>query len=215
MTEDFGEQFWDERYRSQGSVWSGNPNPQLVTEASELEPGLALDAGSGEGADAIWLAGRGWRVTAVDLSLVALDRGADRAGELGAGVAARIEWLQRDLVTWTPEAGRYDLVSAQFLHLPQDTREPLFQRLAAAVAPGGSLLVVGHHPSDMQTTIARPRRAELFFTAEQVAALLEAEHWDVMLSESLARAATDPDGREVTVHDAVLHARRRPDPALS
>ncbi len=156
MTEIFGEAFWDERYRSQGELWSGEPNPHLVSQASELSGGAALDVGSGEGADAIWLAERGWQVTALDVSTVALRRGAARAAEAGADVARRIDWLHEDVLTWIPEPSSYDLVSAQFMHLPTGPREEVFARLAAAVAPGGTLLIVGHHPSDLQTTVPRP-----------------------------------------------------------
>jgi len=206
----FNEEFWDERYRSRGALWSGNPNPQLVTEAADLVPGTALDVGCGEGADAIWLAARGWRVTALDVSTVALERGAARAAERGAAVARRIDWLHEDLIAWVPAAASYDLVSAQFfLHLPREPREALFRVLAAAVAPGGSLLIVGHHPSDLQTTIPRTPLPELFFTASDLAVLLDPHGWDIVVSAARERGATDHDGRPVTIHDAVLRARRR------
>jgi SAM-dependent methyltransferase len=202
------EAFWDERYRSNGALWSGNPNSHLVTEAADLAPGTALDVGCGEGADAIWLAERGWRVTAVDLSTVALERGAARALEVGADVARRITWLHADLADWVPAAASYDLVSAQFMHLPRDQRELLHRRLAEAVAPGGTLLVVGHHPSDLQTTIPRPPVPELFFTASDVAASLAPEEWVTLVDEARARTVLDADGRKTTIHDAVLRVQR-------
>ena len=102
MEPDRGETFWDERYRSQHRVWSGRPGEVLVELTSDLPAGRALDAGCGEGADAVWLAGRGWRVTAVDLSSVALARGAEEAAALGNGLADRIEWVHADLTTWSP-----------------------------------------------------------------------------------------------------------------
>jgi len=205
-----GEAFWNERYRSRDALWSGNPNPQLVAEAADLVPGTALDVGCGEGADAIWLAERGWRVTAVDFSVVALERGAAQAAERGAAVARRIDWRHEDLTAWVPAEASYDLVSAQFfLHLPKEPREAIFRVLAASVAPGGSLLIVGHHPSDLQTTIPRPPLPELFFTASDVAALLDTHGWDIAVNAARERGATDPQGRTVTIHDAVLRARRR------
>ena len=205
------EAFWDERYRSRSALWSGNPNPQLVTETADLASGTALDAGCGEGADAIWLAERGWRVSAVDVSIVALERGAARAREVGAGVAQRIDWLHEDLTTWVPATASYSLVSAQFfLHMPREPRETVIHALAAAVAPGGSLLIVGHHPSDLQT-IPRPLPPEWFFTADDVAALLDPREWDIVVSAARARGAADPEGRPVTIHDAVLRASRRRD----
>ena len=204
-----GAAVWDERYRSQGQLWSGRPNPHLVSEAADLPPGKALDAGCGEGADAIWLAEHGWQVTAVDFSTVALERGAARACEVGAEVAQRITWEHADLTDWVPPARSYDLVSAQFMQLPSDQRELLFRRLAAAVSPGGTLLIVGHHPSDLETTVRRPRAPELFYTGSDVAALLDPESWDVIVNAARERPVTDSECRPVLVHDTVLRAWRR------
>ena len=206
----FGAAFWDERYSASSALWSGDPNPQLVTEAGDLAPGAALDVGCGEGADAIWLAERGWRVTAVDISSVALQRGAAHAERADADVAQHITWLQADLISWVPPVDSFDLVSAQFMHLPKVPREALFGRLAASVAPGGSLLIVAHHPSDLQTTARRPPRPEMFFTAADVAASLDPGEWDTAVSEARARPSIDPDGRSITIHDAVLRAVRKP-----
>jgi 2-polyprenyl-3-methyl-5-hydroxy-6-metoxy-1,4-benzoquinol methylase len=203
----FDEVFWEERYRSTTTVWSGNPNPQLVAEASDLNPGAALDVGCGEGADTLWLASRGWQVTAVDFSTVALRRAAAKAEELGIG--ERVDWVHTDVIDWTPAAGRFDLVSAQFMHLPTQPREALFGRLAAAVAPGGTLLIVGHHPSDLHTTMGRPALHDMFFTGEDLAAGLDPGHWDVV-ADARSRQATDPDGREITIRDAVLCAHKHP-----
>lgn len=205
----FDEQSWEERYRSRAAVWSGRPNPQLAAEAASLTAGAALDVGSGEGADACWLAACGWQVTAVDFAATALQRAAGHAQALGADVAGRIRWVHADLTTWAPADGYFDLVSAQFMHLPPAPRQALFARLAAAVAPEGTLLIVGHHPSDMQTTMPRPPMPELFYTAEEVADSLDPGQWEVLVADARPRAATDPEGQEVTIHDAVLRARRR------
>jgi SAM-dependent methyltransferase len=205
------EAYWDERYGSIDKVWSGNPNPQLVREVSDLRPGTALDAGCGEGGDAIWLAERGWRVTAADFSRVALERGAARALEVGAEVAERITWVHADLTTWIPAPQSFDLASAHFVHFPREQREPLYRRLAASVAPDGTLLIVAHHPSDLQTTVQRPRFAEMFFTGDDLAAELELDpaQWDIVTNAAPGRTTTDPDGRTVTIRDTVLRARRR------
>ena len=197
----FGEQAWDERYRAKPQTWSGNPNPVLVTEVTDMPPGTALDAGAGEGGDACWLASRGWRVTGADISAVALQRAADRANQLGL----EIDWLHIDL-TREPAPGKYDLVTAQFLHLPAAPRRVLFSHLAEAVVPGGMLLVVGHDPSDMHTTIPRPNLADMGWTADEVAAGLS-DAWVIEIAEARSRLATDPDGKQVTIHDAVLRAR--------
>jgi SAM-dependent methyltransferase len=204
----FGEAFWDERYSSAEALWSGNPNRYLVSEASDLHPGTALDVGCGEGADALWLAGRGWRVTGVDLSTVALGRAAGHAAQAGPGIAARTGWVHADLIGWDPGAARYDLVSSQYMHLPPGAREALFRALAGAVAPGGSLLVVGHHPSDLQTRMPRPQMPELLFTGEDIAALLDPGDWKVVTDEAPQRSAPDPEGRPVLIRDTVFRARR-------
>ncbi|MGW6914878.1 class I SAM-dependent methyltransferase [Kitasatospora sp. NPDC054939] len=134
--------YWDARYAENARMWSGNPNPALVREVDGLAPGRVLELGCGEGADAVWLAGQGWQVTAVDVSAVALARAAGHA--VDAGVDGRIDWQCRDLGTDFPE-GSYDLVCAQFLHSPTDLpRTAVLRAAAAAVEPGGVLLVVGH-----------------------------------------------------------------------
>lgn len=205
----FGAEFWDERYRSHVAVWSGQPNPQLVAEVADLAPGSALDVGSGEGADAIWLAAHGWEVTAVDFSVVALQRGAAHSELLGADVAERIRWVQENILTWMPAEGSFDLVSSQFMHQPPDARRLLFARLAEAVASGGTLLIVGHHPSDLESGAHRPPEPDLFYTAEEIAGSLDGDEWDVQVTDTRPRLGVDRDGRQITIHDAVLRARRR------
>ena len=204
----FDESFWDERYRQHGSVWSRNPNPNLVAEAGGLRPGSALDVGSGEGADSIWLARQGWRVTAVDISTVALARAAERASE-DAEAAGRITWAHHDLTSSPQPAGTFDLVSAQFMHLPLAQRTELYHRLAASVAPGGTLLIVGHHPADLEAGIPRPSDPGLLFTPEEIAGGLDRDEWEIDVCEARRRSVTDADGGSVTVTDSVLRAHRR------
>jgi SAM-dependent methyltransferase len=204
----FDEQSFEEMYRATDALWSGRPNPQLVAEAAGLRPGTALDVGCGEGADAIWLAERGWQVTAVDFAATALERGATHAAVRGDEVAGRIRWVRAD-VTQEQPGERFDLVSAQFMHLPPEERRELFAGLADAVRPGGTLLVVGHDFSDVAAGAHRPPAPERFFTAQEVAASLDADAWEVLVAEARPRPAAVHEGHDITVHDAVLRARRR------
>ncbi len=121
----------------------------------------------------------------------------------------RIAWLHLDIARAAPPA-TYDLVSAQFLHPPGGLRRELHRRLAAAVAPGGALLVVGHDRADLAVPGLRPPVPDLLFSADDVADALDPGAWDVVVRASRPRAASDPEGGEVTAHDAVLLARRRP-----
>jgi SAM-dependent methyltransferase len=202
------QEFWDERYGSAPALWSRKPNQRLVEHVADLTPGTALDIGCGEGADALWLASRGWQVTALDLSPVALARAAEQAALAGPEIAGRITWEHADLLSWSPRA-QVDLVSAQFLHLPPEPAVQVQARLAAAVRPGGTLLIVGHDKSDLETTVRRPPVPELFSTAAEIAGRLDPEAWDVVVATSAERSAIDPEGRTVTIRDAVMKAVRR------
>jgi 2-polyprenyl-3-methyl-5-hydroxy-6-metoxy-1,4-benzoquinol methylase len=200
---EYTQAFWDDRYQSADKLWSGHPNAQLVAQVTGLPPGDALDVGSGEGGDAIWLASRGWHVTAVDVSAVALDRAAQAAA--AAGVQDSISWQQRDMLTWDPGPARFDLVSAQFMHLPKEAQEAMHGRLAAAVRAGGTLLIVGHLHDELHAHIA-PR----FRPAEDIAASLDPADWEVVIAGAIERPGVGPDGESVTLVDSVLRAVRRP-----
>ena len=210
VDERFTAAYWDERYGTAERIWSGAPNAQLVAEVTDLPPGMALDAGCGEGGDAHWLAGRGWRVTALDVSEVALRRAAAHAP---AEAADRIRWQHADFTTWEPDGAVFDLVSAQFLHFPSALRKRVYAGLAAAVAPGGTLLIVAHEPSELHTgsvgsSGANGHEPDMFVTAEQLAAELDPAAWEVLITDSRPRVA-QVDDREVPISDAVLRARRR------
>ena len=203
-------QVWEERY-AQERVWSGRPNHALVTYAGDLAPATALELGCGEGADAIWLAERGWRVTGVDVSPTALARAADHARERGVTVT----WVEVDLAEWhTTEI--YDLVTAFFLHSPVNfPRAQILSRAAQAVAPGGVLLIVGHanfppwsrHHHDEADPHSRPT----FPTIDETIQEAGIDHgWEILAAETAPREVTGPDGQSATIHDTVVKARRRP-----
>lgn len=193
---------WDRMYRHRHAPREGGPNPVLAQEIADLTPGTALDLGCGEGADALWLAERGWQVTALDLSSVALEHA--RA----ADPRRLVTWLQGDMGVWQPAADAYDLVSMHYVHIPPADRSGLFGRLAQAIRPGGVLLVVAHHPSDHETTIGRPAIPDLYYTADEVLALLTPGRWEVLESGTRPRHAVDPQGRALTIRDTVLKVRR-------
>ncbi|MFJ3143241.1 SAM-dependent methyltransferase [Streptomyces halstedii] len=199
-------ELWDDRYRESDRIWSGNPNTVLVREVEGLKPGRALDLGCGEGADAVWLARWGWRVTATDISRVALERAAVHAAE--AGVTDRVDWQWHDLGATFPE-GEYDLVSAQFLHSMGDLpREEILRRAARAVAPGGVLLIVGH--AGFPHWEQNPDPSVRFPTPDEVLDSLELPEgaWEVLLSDEHERVQNDPDGNPTTRTDNALKVRR-------
>jgi len=206
MTE-LNARFRNEHYGMRETPWSAAPNDLVVAAAAELAPGRALDVACGEGADAVRLAECGWDVAAVDISAVALARG--RAHE----ATGRIAWLEVDLLAWTPPAATYDLVTAHFVHFAAPERRIVFGGLAAAVRPNGVLLIVAHHPSDLQTTAGRRPMPAYYYTAEELAAELAPHDWEIAEASARPRPAIDPAGRSIVVHDAVLRARRRARPS--
>jgi len=199
-------EFWEEFYGPDRKPWSGRPNQALVTELTDRPApiGRALDLGCGAGADAIWLAQQGWTVTGVDISAAALAHAATEAET--AGVADRIEWLRLDLDGGMPE-GSWDLVAAAYLHSPVELeREKVLRRAAAAVAPGGTLIVIGHqgHPSwhaDLPAHVTFPG-------AEDVMASLDVEGWTVERAEAVHVELPAPDGSPGSRTDNVVRLRR-------
>ncbi|RCW46111.1 methyltransferase family protein [Halopolyspora algeriensis] len=208
MSEEFDKAYWEEHYHGRTAPRGEQPNPHLVAEAGQLQPGTALDAGCGHGTETRWLASRGWQVTAVDLATTALHHARERAEALGGEVTNRITWVEADLTAWAPTEETFDLVTTHYVH-PAGSREALFGRLAAAVAPGGTLLVVGHHPCDSHST-AHASGPQVHFTAEEIAADLDPDRWDIAVAETRTRSATGHGEGEITLHDTVLRARKHP-----
>ncbi|HJV09300.1 MAG TPA: class I SAM-dependent methyltransferase [Acidimicrobiales bacterium] len=141
---------WNERYASKPILWEVDPSPFLSGELGDRPPGRALDLGAGEGRTAVWLAERGWDVTAVDFSDVALERGRQRVEALAP--AGSVEWICADLVEFDPTGGAYDLVLLLFIHLPVEDRRRLLALSAATLNPGGMFLVVGYDTTHVQTS---------------------------------------------------------------
>jgi 2-polyprenyl-3-methyl-5-hydroxy-6-metoxy-1,4-benzoquinol methylase len=200
----FSADWWEQHYQAHptGHV---SPGPQLVAEVADLPPGTALDAGCGTGADAIWLASRGWQVTAVDASSTAVGRAQALAAQQEPGVAQRITWLTADLTSWQPSQ-RYDLVTSQYVH-PDLPFDQFVARLAAAVAPGGTLLVVGHDHADTHSAAHAPQAASIGLDAV-IGSLSEAQ-WEVRVAETRTRQV-EHDSKQLTIHDFVVRAHRTP-----
>lgn len=201
--------FWEQRWKSvDGSAAhaAAEPNRTLTEVALQLTPGEALDAGCGQGGDAIWLARRGWTVTAVDFVASALHRGRSIAERSDDGSADRINWQQADLNTWAPPPQSFDLVSAHYLH-GVARKADLFSRLAAAVRPRGTLLVVGHHPSNADISGGTMPTA-VFFTSADVTAVL-GKHWDVVRADDdVPRDVVGRDGQTIRLRSSLTQARR-------
>ena len=197
---------WDARYRAAERVWSGEPNGALVAEATALAPGRALDVGCGEGADAVWLARRGWAVTALDVSRVALDRARRHAEEADV----QVTWVHAGLVEAELPTGSFDLVSAQYAVLLRTPGAVAERVLADLVAPGGTLLVV-HHDLGPDHAHAHAHAGgfdpALYALPADVAAVL-GDGWRVEVDESRPRRITGGGGAH-HVADLVLRASRR------
>ena len=205
-------EYWQNRYLENVRSWSGKVNTALEREVGGVSPGTALDLGSGEGGDALWLARNGWRVTAVDIAPAALAIGA-AAQQPGDAIT----WVAADLSAWNPPI-EYDLVTACFLHSTVDLpRERILRRAAQAVAPGGMLLVVGHSgvPHWVDSPADGHHGAGQLPTPEEVLASLFDDNprlsladWVVVTKELVERQATAPDGTIGPIVDGVLALRR-------
>lgn len=205
MSDTFDKDFWEAHWNRGSEVDNRLPpaNPYLDTELADVTPGTALDAGCGEGAEAIWLAAHGWSVTGVDIATQALQRANDRATATGE----QVEWVEADLSTWQPEV-KYDLVTTFYAH-PTIPQLDFYKRIAEWVSPGGTLLIVGHlhtdaeghHPGWRPPSVATA-------TAADVRDLFDPTRWRINTAEARTRALHDPMGGRVTLDDVVLRATR-------
>ncbi len=194
---------WDKRYAEQQQLWSGQPNGALVAETAGLPPGRVLDVGCGEGADAVWLAGRGWDVTAIEVSGVALERAARHARDAGVDV----RWVHADLAEAELPPASFDLVSAQYPALLRTPDAAAEHALLAAVAPGGVLLLVHHAGMDEHHKHDGGIDPADYVWPSMVAALLDG-NWAVERNEERPRVTPQSGAGAHHVADIVLRARR-------
>ncbi|MFI2376212.1 class I SAM-dependent methyltransferase [Streptomyces sp. NPDC018964] len=206
MTTDDAVRFWDDVYAARPAATDPRPNARLTETLADLPPGDALDLGCGAGGDALWLARQGWRVTAVDVSSVAVERLASLA--VSHGLADRITARRHDLRESFPD-GAFDVVCAHYLHTPLDLdRAAVLRKAAHALRPGGRLLVVDHGSTapwswnqDPDVRYPAPREVAADIGLDPAA-------WTVERADSPRRIATGPDGRTAEVTDHVLIVRR-------
>lgn len=200
---DDAQQFWEDRYLSTERVWSGRVNPRLAEVAADLPPGRALDLGCGEGADALWLADRGWRVVAVDVSDTALQRA--RAAASAQNAFGRIDFQRHNLNETFPQ-GMFDLISAQYFHSPARLdREDVLRHAAERVNPGGVLLIVDH---GAVPPWAQHHDHSFLGIEEVIASLrLDSAAWTRLRAEAVEREMT-VNGETARVPDHVIALRR-------
>jgi SAM-dependent methyltransferase len=192
---------WNRKYSGSELLWTATPNRFLVAEVAELEPGRALDLACGEGRNAVWLAERGWDVVGVDFAEVGLRKAALLADQRGVKVAL----VQADLLDYEPERDAFDLVCILYLQLPEEERRPTLARASAAVAPGGTLLLVGHDRTNLERGHGGPDDPAVLLDPEEVAA--ELPGLELVKAERVLRPV---DGAERPAIDTLVRAQRAP-----
>ena len=198
---------WNERYVERDDlIWAEAPNRFVESECAGLPPGSALDLACGEGRNAVWLAGLGWAVTAVDWADAALDKG--RALATRRGVS--IDWVVSDLRGYAPASASYDLVLLSYLQVPPADRAIIWPRAASAVAPGGTFLLVGHHSRNLTEGWGGPKDPLVLYTPDDVVTALDAiGGFDVVRAEEVRRPVDMEDGSRATAIDCLVRAVRR------
>ena len=184
---------WDRRYAGAELVWSATPNRLLAAEVQDHQPGRALDLGTGEGRNAIWLAETGWDVTAVDFSAIGLEKGRKLAQARGVNVS----WILADLVDYSPVPASFDLVLLIFIHLARPQFLHLLTSAGSALAPGGTLVVIGHDSSNLRDGIGGPQDPDLLYSAAYVTGALP--NFSIRRAEAVARAVQTPDGDRTAI----------------
>ncbi len=187
---------WDTRYEEEELVWSAEPNLFLPPIVEQLEVGTALDLACGEGRNAVWLARQGWDVTGVDYSSVGIDKATKIAGDTD------VDWVVADVTTYEPRT-TFDLVIIVYVHLDPDGMRSLFANAARALAPGGTLIAMGHALRNLTEGVGGPPYPEILWTEEKIAPLLKS--LDVV---SLGEVLRPVDGSDVDAIDILLHAKK-------
>jgi SAM-dependent methyltransferase len=199
---------WNQRYEGSQLVWSAAPNIWVERLTADLPAGTVLDIAAGEGRNALWLAGRGWHATAADFSAVALQRVRSLAEEQLGADSARVVTLEADVETWVPQERSYDLVLVVYLQIPKQQRRPIMRAAAEAVAPGGTLLVVGHDLANLTSGYGGPQDPAVLYTPGDIVADIEPARLVILRAETATRSLTDDRGQPAEALDALVLARR-------
>lgn len=206
----FGKGYWERHWEqvhdaAPAGLGGGGPNPYLAPEAGGLAPGTALDAGCGTGEEALWLASHGWEVTGADISAAALAQAAETAAK--QSVSTGVTWVEEDLTTWEPE-GRFDLVTTNYAH-PAMPQLAFYQRIADWVAPGGTLLIVGHLHDPSSTGHGNHPPAEATVTLTDITGGLDPAMWSIDSARVQTRTASGRGAHAASLHDVVVRATRQ------
>jgi SAM-dependent methyltransferase len=191
MDREVMQDMWNERYRESETVFGDEPNQFLVEIATKFDRGTALDLGCGQGRNALWLAERGFAVTGLDLSPVAIEQARARAAQLG--LDATFESV--DLLTWEPDGQEWDLVVLAYIHLPEQMRRAVHAAAQRAVAPVGSIVVIAHHLDNLGGGTGGPQRPDWLFTEEQLAD--DFSGLDIVRNEQVVRTTDHGDALDV------------------
>ena len=190
---------WDARYAGVTNRWSAKPNRFLVSEVGNLEPGRALDLACGEGQNAIWLATLGWDVVGVDYSEIAVSKARERATQEGA----EVDFVCADLVEYEPAREAFDLVVILYLHIPSTQRASVHAKASAALAAGGTFLLLGHDLANLTDGVGGPSDPDILYAADEIAAELPG-----LEIEKATTVLRDVAGEERDAIDTIVRARR-------
>ncbi|MDA1075466.1 MAG: class I SAM-dependent methyltransferase [Proteobacteria bacterium] len=200
-------QLWNDRYSGRELIWSAGPNLTFSEQVADLQPGRALDVACGEGRNAIWLAEKGWDVTAIDFS----DVGIDKARQIAERRGVSVNWIVGDVSTHALPAAQFDLVAVLYLHTSLKEREMWLANVLASVAPGGRFLYIGHDQSNIEHGVGGPKDPDLLPTLKEFSNALGG--FEIEKAEVIERPIINDPGHSHTLTgialDTLVRARRK------
>ena len=197
-------QQWDERYSAAQFEWSMHPNQFAAAELAGLTPGRALDLAAGEGRNSVWLAERGWSVTAVDFSRVGLEKGRKLSAARGVG-DSQVDWVVADLSEYEPTREAFELVLIAYLQVTAALRGRVLAGATTALVPGGTLLVIGHDLANLTEGVGGPQTPDVLYTPEAITAELPGLR---IVRAERVRRTVERDGGTATAVDTLVRAER-------